>query len=128
MFRFKTQHPAPRHFEESSTLPRQARREIHLWLFITDQIHKRHGLPRSARNDALPTPSLRGVFDAAIHLCCFSEKGNQINSREPFKNHCGKARADFEGRSVAVYMSPSNWLQERGQNGFFNSFPPSERT
>ena len=29
-----------------------------------------HGLPRCARNDALPSPSLRGVFDAAIHPCC----------------------------------------------------------
>jgi hypothetical protein len=45
-----------------------------------------------------------------------------------FKNHCGKAQGENGGRSVAVSMSSSNWPQQRRQNGFFNSFPPSERT
>jgi hypothetical protein len=40
-----------------------------------------------------------------------------------FKNHSGKARADFGGRCVAVYMSSSKSDQQRSQKGFFNSFP-----
>jgi hypothetical protein len=48
------------------------------------------------------------------------------NTQEPFKNHCGKAQGQFEGRSVAVYMSSSNWTQQRSQNGFFNGSPLRE--
>jgi len=47
---------------------------------------------------------------------------------ELFKIDCGKAQADFGRRSVAVYMSFSKSVQQRSQNGIFNSFPLSERT
>ncbi len=42
-------------------------------------------------------------------------------SWELFKIHCGKAQADFEGRSVADYMSSSKSVRQRSQNGIFNS-------
>lgn len=40
-----------------------------------------------------------------------------------FKNHSGKAQADFGRRSVAVYMRFSKSVHQRSQNGIFNSFP-----
>ena len=50
--------------------------------------------------------------------------GDEVIAMTPgklFKNHCGKARADFGRRSVAVYMSLSKSGSNAVQNGFFNS-------
>jgi len=45
----------------------------------------------------------------------------------PFKNRSGKARADFGGRGVAVYISPSKSVSNAVQKGFFDH-PPGGRS
>jgi hypothetical protein len=42
----------------------------------------------------------------------------------PLKNHSGKAHGNFEGRSVADYMSSSKSTRNAIQNGFFQPERP----
>jgi hypothetical protein len=63
------------------------------------------------KNSALTFPALPYVRSSRMTLknrvSNAVQNGFFTPSRRPFKNHSGKERGYFEGRGVAVYISPS---------------------